>query len=245
MLRRPDPEWMSTARTVAARWSHLDAGERDRLLAQAQRLDRTRTWEGLDGLTVTPEMRALITVQACLLTVNIGVRVLRDVTSILVAPSATTRTTRHRTGPSIITESNTCVLGETLMHGPIRVAWDQVLAEQTRRAETSVVIHEFAHKVDMADGDAGGTPPIAGREASFAFERTAETVFGALRDGMPSRSLRPYAATNRVELFAVATEAFFLQPTILNGEHPDLYRVLAAFYRQDPAALGSGPRDRA
>jgi Mlc titration factor MtfA (ptsG expression regulator) len=34
----------------------------------------------------------------------------------------------------------------------------------------------------------------------------------------------------------VATEYFFDLPVPLQQQHPDLYSVLAEFYRQDPAA---------
>ena len=48
--------------------------------------------------------------------------------------------------------------------------------------------------------------------------------------------LNPYGATSQVEFFAVATEHFFEQPLEMQQEHPQLYRVLQQFYRQDPAA---------
>ena len=40
------------------------------------------------------------------------------------------------------------------------------------------------------------------------------------------------------EFFAVASEAFFIAPALLADGYPDIYRKLAAYYRQDP--LGSG-----
>jgi len=235
-----DEAWLATAANSIRRWRHLDAEERARLLDQAKLLDRTRSWEGLDGLAVTPEMRALVAVYACLLTVNVGIGMLADVTSILIAPTSAVRTARHQVGESIVTESEACVLGESLMHGPVRLAWDRVLEEQTREQGQSVVIHEFAHKIDMADGIAGGTPPIADKQQSAEFEHAAEITLEALRAGGAGRSLRPYAAVNRAELFAVATEAFFLRPAALRSEHPRLYEALAGFYRQDPASMDSG-----
>jgi len=53
------------------------------------------------------------------------------------------------------------------------------------------------------------------------------------------RLLRDYAATNPGEFFAVATEVFFTRAVALAGVKPDLYGVLADFYRQDPAARTS------
>jgi Mlc titration factor MtfA (ptsG expression regulator) len=240
MLRRrprrtePDPQWEAIARAHALTWRHLDAEGRDRLLDQARTLDRTRYWEGLGGLVVTPAMRAHIAAQACILTVNIGLRGLADVTSILVAPSSSFQTSRQRVGGSIVSESAVSVLGEARLHGPVRLAWDQIEAELDDHATSSVVIHEFAHKVDMADGAADGTPPIGDRSRSLAFEQVADATLDELRSGAPGSALRTYAATNRTELFAVASEAFFLRPAALRSEFGDLYEVLADFYRQRP-----------
>ena len=55
--------------------------------------------------------------------------------------------------------------------------------------------------------------------------------------------LRPYAGTNPGEFFAVATETFFTMPVQMQSARPELYEVLAGYYRQDPAArvvAGSG-----
>jgi hypothetical protein len=53
--------------------------------------------------------------------------------------------------------------------------------------------------------------------------------------------LDPYGAQAPEELFAVASEAFFVSPGLLLGEHPRLYALLREFYRQDPAAGEPGP----
>jgi Mlc titration factor MtfA (ptsG expression regulator) len=51
-----------------------------------------------------------------------------------------------------------------------------------------------------------------------------------------------YGAENEAEFFAVITECFFQQPLQLRRHHPDLYDLLAEFYRQNPAARLSPPR---
>ena len=47
--------------------------------------------------------------------------------------------------------------------------------------------------------------------------------------------LQPYGATNPAEFFAVATEAFFDVPMLLEAHEPQLYEVLRHFFNQDPA----------
>ena len=49
----------------------------------------------------------------------------------------------------------------------------------------------------------------------------------------PGIAVRPFGSMHGVEEF---TEVFFDDPLALIREHPDLYGVLAEFYRQDPAS---------
>ena len=49
-------------------------------------------------------------------------------------------------------------------------------------------------------------------------------------------AIDPYAAESPAEFFAVMSEAFFEIPFTLRQEYPEVYRQLAAFYRQDTAA---------
>jgi hypothetical protein len=231
----PDRGWEEAARSVVSRWRHLDDDQTERLLDQARTFDREWFWEGLDGLHLTSRMRAAVTAQACLLTVNTGTSVLKDVTSVLVARRGSAKRTRHHVGGSLVTESEAHVTGEALLHGPLRLSWEQIETDLVSDSGQSVVLHEFAHKVDMADGVADGIPPLVGRNQLAEFDGIAQSVLDAIRSGEPSDPLRDYATLNRSELFAVATESFFLRPADLRSRFEDLYRALALFYRQDPA----------
>ena len=46
--------------------------------------------------------------------------------------------------------------------------------------------------------------------------------------------LDPYAGRNPAEFFAVASEAFFVQPEPLAADYPEIDQLLAQYYRQDP-----------
>ncbi len=224
--------WEVVARETASRWRHLDEDERLRLVDQAASLTESRNWEGLGGFGITPELTAVVSTVACVLTVNTGLGLLSDVSSILVAPASQTKTARQRVDGPMVTERTVCVLGESLLHGPVRLSGDRL---QSREGAT-LVLHEFAHKVDMADGEPDGTPPIVGRERSVEFERVAGEVLDEVRSSDDSSPLGAYAGTNRAELFAVATEAFFMRPAELRARFGDLYDALADFYKQDPAS---------
>ena len=218
------------------RFRHLGERARSRVLEQARELDRTRSWEPLDGITLTPAMRAAIAAPACVLTAEIGLGWYSDVSAILVEPVSTVRPTRRSLGGGIISEGSGRIHGQALVHGPVRLAWNEVIQDQVAQTPRSVVIHEFAHKIDMSDGVVDGTPDIRTRSEADEFERILDSTLHELRDGHHLGPIRPYGATNRSELFAVVTEAFFLAAGELSESNPDLYSVLARFYRQDPAS---------
>ena len=63
-----------------------------------------------------------------------------------------------------------------------------------------------------------------------AFDAFAEQV----DRGRRVKSLDAYGAEDEAEFFAVASEAFFEAPDLLEAAYPAVYRQLRDFYRQDP-----------
>jgi hypothetical protein len=128
-----------------------------------------------------------------------------------------------------------------MLHGPVMLAWDEVLTD-TRHPERgrNVVFHEFAHKLDMADGSAGGVPDLRSREAYRRWKGIMGKALDDLRTGEP-RFIDGYGAVGPAELFAVATEAFFTVPGDLRNREPEIYALLRDFYRQDPAVPRTDP----
>ena len=49
-------------------------------------------------------------------------------------------------------------------------------------------------------------------------------------------AIDPYAAESPAEFFAVLSEVFFADPTLLLHEYPKVYRQFMWFYKQDPAS---------
>jgi MtfA peptidase len=60
--------------------------------------------------------------------------------------------------------------------------------------------------------------------------------FAARVDAGEETAIDPYAAEHAGEFFAVLSEVFFAEATLLRGEYPEVYAAFARFYRQDPAA---------
>jgi len=241
-MRPFPPEWEAFVRTNVAHYDVLNADERAELHATIQVLLEEKDWEGCGGLDLTDEIRVTIAAQACLLLLGLPHDYYRNVESILVYPS-TVVIPEHQPGVfervDSPVEANVPISGQAFAQGPVLLVWDAV-KRGARHPEQghNVVFHEFAHKLDMLDGAADGTPPLADRSQLAAWVDVCSLEFLRLRDlaGQGHKTfLDAYGAKNEAEFFAVATEEFFARPLALQKHSPDLYHVLGAYYRQDPA----------
>jgi Mlc titration factor MtfA (ptsG expression regulator) len=241
--KRPFPlEWEAFVSANVAHYSVLDDVERAELQSLMQVFLEEKHWEGCGGLELTDEIRVTIAAQACLLQLGLPHDYYRNVESILVYPSTVVPPERQ---PGIFegmggpVEASVPILGQAFTRGPVILVWDAVL-HGARHPEQghNVVYHEFAHKLDMLDGAADGTPRLADRDQLAEWVAVCSREFLRLRRlaGKGHKTfLDDYGATNEAEFFAVATEEFFDRPIALLEHAPDLYRVLSAYYRQDPA----------
>ena len=220
-------------------WSTLSDDEKSEL-EDLIRVFATRIrWEAAQGFAVTDEMKLLISAQACLLVLGHGLAdgldLYRQVTSIIVHPRTVVLTGQRSVGSHLATDEAYSLAGQAHHRGPVVLSWSTVAFEARHHQRgQNVVFHEFAHQLDMVDGTVDGTPPIRDAALRQQWIAVCTEEFRRLRRG-DERVLRPYAATDTGEFFAVATEMFFTQPVELCAEAPELYDVLRAFYRQDPA----------
>jgi Mlc titration factor MtfA (ptsG expression regulator) len=218
-------------------WPLLDDDERQRLLDITDELLSRKRWEAARGFHLDDTVRVVIAAQAAVLVLGLSTEHYRKVSGIVVHPS-TVHTSGVRPGPSLGTVSadRLAVLGLAQDgRGPVVIAWDQALAGAHRLEHGhNVVLHEFAHKLDMLDGTIDGTPLLP-RDLRADWVRVCSDVYQDLVAGVPRPPMRWYGATNPGEFFAVATEVFFEQPAELAAFEPELYDVLTRFYRQDPA----------
>ncbi len=242
LRKRPFPsEWEAILRANVVHYGMLEGAERTELCAMMQVFLEEKHWEGCGGLDLTDEIRVTIAAQACLLQLGLPHDYYRNVESILVYPSTVVPPERKIgffesvSGPL---EAPVPILGQAFAQGPVILVWDAVLHGARHPAQGhNVVYHEFAHKLDMLDGAADGTPPLADREQLAEWMSVCSREFLRLRS-LAERGhktfLNAYAATNEAEFFAVATEEFFDRPLALQEHAPDLYRILRQYYRQDP-----------
>ncbi len=198
-----------------------------------------KNWEGCGGLTVTDEMRVTIAAQACLLVLGFDHDFYDAVLSILIYPREYVADGGRRLGGDETVGADVR-LGEAWYRGPVVLSWAEVIDDCRNLGQgRNVVWHEFAHQLDMQDRAIDGTPPLGSREQYERWARIMSAELGSLRDarrhGHPTL-IDPYGAKNEAEFFAVVTECFFDSAVALPPEHPELYDLLAEFYRQDTAS---------
>jgi hypothetical protein len=239
------PEWRALQEKNVPYFARLTPADQAELLGHVQVFLHEKQFEGCGGLTVTEEMRVTIAGQACLLLLHQpDPGYFADARTILVYPHAYQAPGEQRLPDGTVVAGPVTRLGEAWRRGEVVLAWD---AAQGGAADPrdghNLVLHEFAHKLDMEDGAIDGAPPLPQRARYLAWARALAPEFRALqaRAERGGRGvLDPYGATNPAEFFAVATECFFEKSRQLQRKHPELYAQLAAYYRQDPAAPRRG-----
>ena len=210
---------------------------REQLFEHVDELLRTKRWEGVAGIELTDEVLVTLAANAAIPLLSFDLWPYRQVKSIIVRPSAS-MSGGLRAGPvaGTYTDQPIGVIGEASPHsGPISISWNAALADSRRPAYGSnVVIHEFAHKIDMNDGYADGVPPLRGAALAH-WQHVLDDEFHRTEGRDSDEVLRPYAWASPAEFFAVATEAFFCVPAQLAAAKPTLYAALSDLYQQSPA----------
>jgi Mlc titration factor MtfA (ptsG expression regulator) len=218
-------------------WPLLDSGEQQRMIEITGRLLSDKRWEAARGFELTDETRTLIAGQAALLAIGLADDAFDDVDTIIVHP-ANVRLHGQRSVQAgrVVADGPFTVAGQAHQRGPVLIAWDTARRELRFPGRGSnVVLHEFAHKLDMADSFVDGTPRLLDQAQYERWVEVCTAEYQRVRRGEPG-PLRPYAGTNPAEFFAVATEVFFDRPLAMAAERPELYDVFRRYYRQDPAA---------
>lgn len=203
-----------------------------------------KRWEAAHGFAVDDEMRVTVAAQAALLYLGHDDEPATNVTAVVIHPTTIVlRGERPGPFPGVMTDAPMAAHGHTSARGPVYIAWDAVERElRTEPRHGNVILHEFAHKIDALNGTFDGTPRLADAEQLREWVEVCTAELALLRRG-DTGVLRPYAATNPSEFFAVATEVFFEQSLALQAQKPRLYDVLARFYRQDPTQWAAPSHD--
>jgi Mlc titration factor MtfA (ptsG expression regulator) len=206
------------------------------LREMAERFLRQKDIAAAGGLTLTPQIRAMIAVQACLPVLHLGLAWYRGWYSVIVYPDDFVAPFEYVDEAGIVHSGERELSGEAWPDGPVVLSWHASLGEHGG----NLVIHEFAHKLDLLNGDANGLPPLhRGMKVQAwqaAFSAAYDDFCARLDDG-EWLAFDAYAAENPGEFFAVLSECFFMDPHSVRAHYPAVYSQLEAFYRPAPAAL--------
>lgn len=230
----PDPLWSAILRSLP--WlRHLGSDELLRLRELAEQFLKRKDLVGAGGLELSDEMRASIAVQACVPILHLGLGWYRGWYSVVVYPDDFVAPFEYTDEDGVVHSGERALSGEAWPDGPVVLSWHGARGGAWESLGGNLVIHEFAHKLDMQNGDANGLPPLhpgmsvaAWRDAfSAAYEDFCRRVDHA-DDWLP---FDDYAAEDPGEFFAVASEWFFTDPHAIRAQYPAVHEQLRAFYR--------------
>lgn len=214
----------------------LPEAERCRLRELVTLFLHDKAIHGAGGLVMREEIRMAVAIQACILILNLDLSYFRGWSEVIVYPDEFVVDYEYVDEDGVVHRVREPMAGESWLQGPVILSWaDTAAADQG--GGYNVVIHEFAHKIDMLNGDANGFPPLhpdMRREAWSGAFGAAYADFCARAERAASLPFDSYAAEDPAEFFAVASEAFFEVPQAVQAGYPEVYRQLALFYRQDP-----------
>jgi len=241
----------------------LSAADLARLKILAETLLATKPINGAGGLRLTDKIAVTIAAQACLPVLNLTLDLYRDMPGIIAYPSAFIVSQSRIDEAGVMHEWREPLAGAAIeAGGAVVLSWEDVSSADLATPCSNLVIHEFAHKIDMGRGAANGCPPFLADYHQGLHVRIWQSVFSEAYDDFchrvealdrqlpddfdaddPAHDARydemfgslpmdPYAAEDPAEFFAVASEAFFVLPEPLAADYPQVYRLLSQYYRQ-------------
>ena len=234
----PDPLWALTL----ARFPFLAARRAEDLAAlreMATLFLAEKEFSGARGLVVTDEMAVAIAAQACLPALALGFEWLDGFVGIVVHEDVVVARREVEDDDGIVHAWDEELSGEAMSGGPVMLAWRDVDdAGESAADGYNVVVHEFAHVIDMRRGVTAGAETADPESERGRWLHALVDEYEDFADAVDRDEpvfLDPDGAEALEEFFAVASEAFFVAPAELANEEPRLYELLSGFYRQDPA----------
>jgi Mlc titration factor MtfA (ptsG expression regulator) len=240
-------DWFNSKRKVEiapARWAETVAGlpflakltvdEQIELKILVEAFLTEKEFSTAGGLELTDEICVSIAAQGCLPILKLGLSAYREWVGIIVYPDEFVVPRQIEDENGVVHEYDDVISGEAWEGGPLIISWHDV---QLAGSGYNVVIHEFAHKLDMLNGEADGMPALhsgLGEAEWIAVFSAAYDNFCQRVDAGEETIIDPYASDDPAEFFAVFSEAFFELPDAVDREYPAVYDLLKRYYRQDP-----------
>ena len=187
------------------------------------------------GINITDEIKVNIAFFACLLTIAYKYFCYPNLKYIFVYPN--TIILHKRKIEEIVSNEEILIEGEATNDAVI-IVWNEAKREIEKNTR-NVIVHEFAHELDYANGNIDGIPPLEGNKltefSKVMFKEYEKFKEKTLKGRFLGKYhlIDKYATTNRAEFFAVMSEYFFIKPEVLKKHFPDIYKELKNFYKID------------
>lgn len=200
-----------------------------------------KQFSGTHGLVVTDAMALAIAAQACIPVLHLDLQLYDDFVGIVVHPGPMLARRTQMDNAGVLHHYDEALSGEAMQGGPVSLSWQDVAASgASAELGHNIVIHEFVHKIDMRTGSANGCPPLPTKRASDQWQRVMQGAFDAFCDrvamaerfGAELPWLDAYGATAPAEFFAVAAEAYFVNPLKFGVEFAELSSLFDAFFKR-------------
>jgi MtfA peptidase len=235
----PEALWREALESLPFLAIYTDA-ELTRLRDRAVLFLSQKSIVGARDFEVTPLMRVIIAIQASVLILNLDPRYYDGWESVVVYPDEFVTELEYEDEVGVVHRRHEPLAGEAMPRGPVVLSWPDVEASADwSTAGMNLVIHEFAHKLDMRSGEANGCPPLPAEMPPRSWQKAMNAAFehfrGRIEKGEDT-AIDPYAGESPAEFFAVLSEVFFADPTLLLHEYPKIYELFSWFYKQDPAS---------
>ncbi|MDR9436187.1 MAG: zinc-dependent peptidase [Thiohalophilus sp.] len=214
----------------------LNKDELDSLKRLATLFLHDKSLEGAGDLVVTTELKLVIALQACLPILNLGLDWYEGWVSVVIYPAGFTPVHTEIDEVGVVHEVRSPLSGESWERGPVVLSAEDSMGGGIVDGH-NLVIHEFAHKLDMQNGVANGMPPLHRGMSAPQWSKAFSAAYADLQNRIAhgkSVSIDHYAATAPAEFFAVLSEVFFEQPRVVQQTYPAVYQQLTEFYRQNP-----------
>lgn len=199
-----------------------------------------KEFTGAGGFVVTDIVAVTVAAQAALPVLALGLGLYDGVVGIVMHRGAVLAEREIVDDDGVVHQFAEELVGEVMDGGPVMLSWQDAASSPTHTPWAyNVTIHEFAHVIDLVDGAADGVPPLPNAAARNTWRDligTAYADFCGLVTAGADTLLDPYAAESVDEFFAVAVEAFFVDPKGLHQSNPTLYVLFSDYFRQDPRA---------
>ncbi len=239
LLAEPFPsEWEAPLHRNVGHYPILTEEERAKVRDIARVLVVEKIWEPCGGLEMSQEIQVTIAAQSALLLLGLDHNYYLRVPSILVYPTAFHLPKEDETGDEFFTRGEITAEGQAVYRGPVILSWDQVLSEgRNPQAGHNVVIHEFAHQLDFLDNQVDGAPPLESAQQTLRWKEVMSRALAAHRQALERGEetlFTEHAGQDEAEFFADCSESFFCLPHDLRQEQPEIYHLLAGYYRVEP-----------